>query len=238
MMQKFLMGGLLAAAAAIPGLAQTAPVVSVAPVPSVARIAPMADGVMTRAEVQSLVQTHFAMMDSNHDGVIAGDELKPRGEWRREVADGQRKQVMVIREGAPGTTQPDGVHVMRDGGPGEHGDPAAMFDRLDTNHDGVINRDEFAKGRQLRIERRMVMDGVPGARGEPMRFKMHRMGGGMMGGRLIKMADLNKDGRITLQEATSSALQHFDAADTNHDGRMSIDEMRAAHQGMGLHKAG
>ena len=242
-MHKFLIGGLVAAAA-IPAIAQVAPVAPVAPMAPaapMARTSPMADGVMTRAEVQAMVQAHFARMDSNHDGFIAGDELKPRGEWKREGGDGQRKQIMIRREGGPEMAGPDGVHtmIMRDGGPGEHGDPAKMFDRLDTNHDGVISRDEFAKGHEMRIEKRVVMNGPEGAPGAPMRFKMRHMGGGgMMGGRMIKMADLNKDGRISLQEATASALQHFDSADANHDGRLSIDEMRAAHQAMGLHKAG
>lgn len=237
MMRKFLIGGLLAAAS-IPVLAQTAPVAPVAPAAPVARIAPMADKVMTRAEVQAMVQSHFARMDSNHDGYIAGDELKPRGEWKREnfkVRHPEGGQVARV-DGPNGKD----VMIIRDGGPG-HGDPAAAFDRLDTNKDGVINREEFAKGREMRVEKRVMMDG-PARAGAPMRFRMHRMGGmgRMLGGKMIKMADTNKDGRISLQEATATALQHFDSADTNRDGRLTPDEMRGQHQRMraGMHKAG
>ena len=46
-------------------------------------------------------------------------------------------------------------------------DPAAAFDRLDANRDGSISRDEFAKGREVRIEKRVITQG--GAPGGPVR---------------------------------------------------------------------
>jgi hypothetical protein len=52
------------------------------------------------------------------------------------------------------------------------------------------------------------------------------------------MADGNKDGQVTLQEAQAAALKHFDMADANHDGQITPDEhrqmrerMRAEHRG-------
>lgn len=241
MIHKVLIGGLFAAAA-IPVIAQTTPVAQVAPVAKPAPVAPlrpMADHVMTRAEVQAMVVKHFERMDSNHDGAIAGDEIKPRGEWKRE-------NVMIRRDGGNQVARGDVRNarefmIRRDGGPREHHDPAAMFERLDSNKDGVINRDEFTKGHEVRVEKRVMLDG-PARAGEPMRFRMHRKGavGGMMGGRMIEMADTNKDGRITLQEATATALQHFDRVDTNRDGRLTPDEMRAGHREMRakMHRAG
>ncbi|MEO5578746.1 MAG: calcium-binding protein, partial [Sphingomicrobium sp.] len=95
---------------------------------------------------------------------------------------------------------------------------------------GMISRDEFAKGRELRIEKRVVMNGSG----------MHGMGmGKMMGGGMLKTADVNKDGRVSLQEATATALQHFDRTDVNRDGKLTPDEMRAARQMMmQIHTAG
>ena len=167
-------------------------------------------------------QQHFAMMDANHDGFITADEMQAMGGGHQM-----------------------GKHMGHDGGEmamndGPMGNPGAMFDRLDTNHDGSISRDEFAKGHEMRIERKMVMKGTPGAPGMDSEhggmMKMHhiggKMGGGMMGGGMMKMADLNKDGRVSLQEATTSALQHFDMADTNRDGRITPDERRSMHQKM------
>lgn len=202
---------LIAAAALMSGtavIAQTAPVApppaAPAPVPH-----PMADRVMTRAEVMAMVRDHFARLDANKDGSITTAEV---AEHRTEWAE-HRKEM----GGAPG--------ALRHGG-----DPNAAFDRLDTNKDGAISRDEFAKGRQERIERRVEIhekrkEGAEDGK-EARGMRLHRMGG--FGGRMIVMADTNKDGRITLAEAETMALQHFDQMDTNRDGQVTPEERRAA----------
>ena len=56
-------------------------------------------------------------------------------------------------------------------------------------------------------------------------MRIHRMGG--FGGRMIVMADTNSDGQITLAEAETLALQHFDQMDTNKDGQVTPEERRA-----------
>jgi len=55
---------------------------------------------------------------------------------------------------------------------------------------------------------------------------------------MFEMADANKDGRVTLQEAQAAALRHFDMADANRDGQITQDErqqlrqlMRGQHRG-------
>jgi Ca2+-binding EF-hand superfamily protein len=63
-------------------------------------------------------------------------------------------------------------------------------------------------------------------------MRMHRMGAAMMGGHMFDMADANKDGRVTLQEATDTAVHHFDMADANRDGRITPDERRTMHRQM------
>lgn len=87
------------------------------------------------------------------------------------------------------------------------------FDRLDSNKDGVISRSEFDSAHQSMAGHRSGM-------------KMH----GGFAGRMFTMADGNKDGRVTIQEATAAATAHFDAADSNHDGTLSAEEMQAAHR--------
>ena len=82
------------------------------------------------------------------------------------------------------------------------------------------------------VERRMVMKDGQHAPGAPHRgMRMHRFGG-MMGGHMFDMADANKDGRVTLQEATDAAARHFDMADANRDGRITPDERRQMHRQM------
>jgi Ca2+-binding EF-hand superfamily protein len=105
-----------------------------------------------------------------------------------------------------------------------------MFDRLDSNHDGSISRDEFTSAKPMVKEKRVIVmnggdRGAMGARMHPMAMRM--------GGHMFEKADANNDGRVSLQEATNAAAAHFDSADANHDGTLSPEEMRAAHQAMG-----
>ena len=94
------------------------------------------------------------------------------------------------------------------------GDRSKAFDRIDSNHDGVISRDEFASAPRPHGMMMMRMAG------------MHRG----LGGQMFDMADLNKDGRVSLAEAQQAALQHFDRADLNHDGVLTPEERQQAHQ--------
>ena len=181
------------------------------------RAAPM-DRVQTRDEVVAKVRERFARLDSNRDGYLT----------KAEADAGRALFKDRIRE-KRGARRADRV---------QQRDPAVAFDRLDANKDGAISRDEFGRAREQRGERRMVMkDGKPGAapgRGEPLggNVYMHRMGGGMIGGQMFAMADANKDGRVSLQEATDSAVRHFDMADANRDGQVTPDERRQMHRQM------
>ena len=212
---------LIAAAALMAGtaaLAQTAPVAPPAPAAPMAH--PMADKTMTRAEVVAMVRDHFGRLDADKNGSITTDEVaKGAGQW----GDHAR---MMHSPGGEG-----GDHVMRY----EHRDPKEAFDRLDSNKDGSISRDEFTKGQQERFEKRIeiheqhkeaLKDAKPG---EKQALRMHHMGG-MGGSRMIVMADSDHDGKITLPEAEAMALQHFDQMDTNHDGQVTPEERRAGRQ--------
>ena len=54
----------------------------------------------------------------------------------------------------------------------------------------------------------------------------------MMGGAMLRMADANRDGRVSLAEATTGALQHFDMMDSNRDGRITPEERAAGRAHM------
>ena len=49
---------------------------------------------------------------------------------------------------------------------------------------------------------------------------------------MFELADGNRDGRVTLQEATNAALRHFDTADLNRDGQLTPQERMQMHQRM------
>lgn len=213
-MSKYLLGGAAAAVIAMsPAIAQT---VQPAPAPNVLiQRAPMAAKAHTRAEVGRHVQTMFARLDTNRDGYVTKAES--------EAARGDRAGRMMKRMHARG-----GEAV--GGGPNR----GAMFDRLDTNRDGNISRSEF-EAAPTRQERRVVIrtdrDGA-GAPGAMRGMRGMRMGMGGLRGHMFDMADANRDGRVTLQEATAAAYRHFDMADVNRDGQITREERIQMHQRM------
>ncbi len=161
----------------------------------------------TRDAAITKVREHFAKLDANRDGFVTDDEMKAQraeraSKWREKRAERRQKR-----------------------------DPAAAFDRLDVNKDGMISRDEFAKAREMRVERRVVIrgDATHADGGGKREMRMHRMGGhGMM----MKRADANNDGKVSLAEAQAAALAHFDRVDLNRDGTITPEERRQAHEKM------
>ena len=146
------------------------------------------------------------------DGFVTREEAKTA----HKMMGGEMREHRFVQSGTPSTP---------------HLDRNAMFDRMDTNHDGMISRQEFA-----------LNGHVPGTPEGPTRLIIardeHAPGGLLyhrqmgMHGRMFEMADANRDGRLSLQEMTDAALRHFDMADANHDGRITPDERMQMHQRM------
>lgn len=220
-MSKYLFGGAAAVAmiAISPAIAQA---VQPAPAPQVLiQRAPIAK-VHSRAEVGNHVRTMFERVDANRDGFVT----KAEGEAAR--AHRAERMIKHMRRGEAGSPE---QHAANRG---------AMFDRIDSNRDGSISRAEF-EAAPKRHERRIVIrtdgakaDGAKaGAHGAPMMRRM-RMGMGMGGlrGHMFDMADANKDGKVSLQEATAAAYRHFDMADSNRDGQITREERMQMHERM------
>lgn len=203
---------LLLSAAAIGSLALVAPALAQT-APNSQVMIEMHHGPMTRAGVVEMVQSHFAKLDTNHDGFLTKAEMgSAHDRMRSEVRTRIEKRM--------------GEHA------GEMPDRGAMFDRLDANHDGSISRQEFTSARPMMEKRVVVMnDGKGMAEHGKMGVRMHAMGM-RFGGHMFEKADANNDGKVSIQEATNAAAAHFDSADANHDGTLSPEEMRAAHQAM------
>ncbi len=207
-MKKPYLGGAAAAATLATNavVAQPAPAPAPTPAPQV-RVIEMHRGhekTVTRDEVVAHIRDMFAKLDTNKDGFVTREEADAAHERMAGQMHERFAKRMAERDA--------------DGG--------AAFDRLDTNKDGSISRQEFDAGRQLRMERRVV---IMQEGGRPGMVRMHA-GMGFGHGRLFEMSDANKDGRVSLQEATAVALQHFDSADLNHDGKLRPEERRQAHQ--------
>ncbi|HEX8645013.1 MAG TPA: EF-hand domain-containing protein [Allosphingosinicella sp.] len=156
---------------------------------------------LERAQVESRVAAMFARVDADRDGFVTQQE-----------AQGARTAMRAQRQERRGERR------------------EAAFARLDADRNGVISREEFtaprartvggeAPGRAARMERR----GGRGMRG-PMRG---RMGGGFGSGQAFTRMDADRDGRISLAEATRFRLERFDRVDANDDGRISREEIQA-----------
>jgi Ca2+-binding EF-hand superfamily protein len=199
---------LAAAAAAVPTLAQPpAP-----PAPGAGFQRGHVARPMTRADVQARVQRMFARLDANRDGYVTRDEIAAAHTRRA----GPR--------GALGMRAERGVQA----DPARRGE--RLFARLDGNHDGVITRPEFDAAMAARQQRLAARGPVGEGPGASARFGRAGMAG--FRGQAFERMDLNRDGRVSIDEATRFALQAFDRADANRDGVVTPEERRAARSAM------
>ena len=177
-----------------------------------------------RADVPARVARLFKKLDLNHDGFVTKDEIATsQSQFDARTAKDAPKRV------------------------------ARMFERLDTNHDGQITAAEIeaaraarlaAKGKQAKSSRHPSSalfvhadankDGIV-TRAEfdaaTSSGKVKLRHAGMRGSAIVRMfdlADTNKDGRLSIDEAQQAALHEFDAADLNHDGVLTPGERRMA----------
>jgi Ca2+-binding EF-hand superfamily protein len=215
---------MVAAAAFVPAIAQTS-----APAPEAAAHHVRMMQPITRAAFLQKTQKHFARLDANHDGFVTQDEVETAAQtMRARMSQGMTQHAAKMFDRLD--TNHDGVITQAEfitamanrpqaSGSSRH---APNWDRLaarfDSNHDGQISRAEFDTARAQ--HQQQMADG-----GE----HMHRAG---FAAQMFAKADLNHDGRVSLQEANEAAQQWFDSADANHDGTLSPDEMRAMHKAM------
>jgi hypothetical protein len=158
----------------------------------------------TRAEVQARVTEHFKKLDANGDGYVTKDEA--------DAARAKMREAFAEKRGER---------------------RAGHFAMLDKDKNGSLSKDEY----MAPPPRAEGKDG-PGGKHDGMhgghRMKHHGgMGMGMgMGGKMLERADANKDGKVSLAEAQTSALAMFDKVDANRDGTISPEEHKAARDAM------
>jgi Ca2+-binding EF-hand superfamily protein len=220
----------IAVAGFAPALAQTA-AVPAAPVPAAPGRHMHNMKPVTRAAFLQRVQKQFARLDSNRDGFLTQDEAQAAAQAMRsrmEQGMAQRSSRLFDRldtnnDGEITQAEFNAATANRPQQAANASHRTPSWDRLaarfDTNHDGQITRVEFDAARAAHGQRTADT-------GKP---RLHRAG---FAAQMFATADLNHDGRVSLQEATQAASQRFDAADTNHDGVLTPDEMRAIHQFM------
>jgi len=85
--------------------------------------------------------------------------------------------------------------------------PPQLFDRIDTNHDGSIDEEEW----------KAMQSQFAGGRGQ-------MVAGPRFGESLIKLLDANSDGQVSREEF-AKILTLFDALDKDHNSQLSQEEL-------------
>jgi len=130
-MRKFLLAAALAGTAmSATAFAQTTPDTPRAPGRGLARSDSDGDGRVSKAEYLARADERFARMDKNGDGQLTPDEMAPRREAPAPAA------------GTDASPAPAGGGMM-----------SRMFERLDTNHDGKVSREEYRAQAAERFDR-------------------------------------------------------------------------------------
>ena len=101
------------------------------------------------------------------------------------------------------------------------------FEQLDTDRNGSISRAEFDLAHAQHANRAAAHGDLRADR-SPRRRGM--AGRRIPGGRLFEIGDSDRDGRVSLQEATNAALHRFDMTDANRDGQVTREERRQMRQ--------
>jgi Ca2+-binding EF-hand superfamily protein len=145
------------------------------------------DGKITREEAQAAGKRLFAKLDQNGDAQITQAESDAGARAIRNEELGARF---------------DELDADRDGRltSAEAQVPPQVFQRLDTNKDKSLSKEEFLARPDFRAEHRDFE---------------------------FKRADANHDGKVTREEADKAATTRFDAVDADHDGVITRKEFDA-----------
>jgi Ca2+-binding EF-hand superfamily protein len=97
---------------------------------------------------------------------------------------------------------------------------AAQFDRLDVNHQGYVDHDEFVAAAKRSLER------ASEARKAQVQRSLDRRE------TLFKTLDQHGDAKLTKDEYLAGTRQHFTEIDVKKSGTLTADDLRAAHRGL------
>jgi Ca2+-binding EF-hand superfamily protein len=184
------------------------------------------DGYLTRDELPPRLARAFNQFDRNGDGKLDRQEVDKMLQVLRQRLGlsnglpaagkgGGSPQQMVARMLQRMDTNKDGKISREEA----RGPLAKNFDLIDTNKDGYLDREEL-----LRAARRFLANnnGLGPAKGEN---KAQPKSGPAVD---FDALDLNADGRLTRSELKGTPYeQDFDAIDTNRDGKIDRKEFQA-----------
>lgn len=182
------------------------------------------DGKVTREEARQASAARFDALDGNKDGVVVPEEFQAMRDKRHEE--------MIEKHFAAEDTNKDG-RLSRD----ETRMRPQRFERVDTNQDGYLTKAELVAARPDSGRGRPGWKSGAPHQGERdgdaamAQGRARRRGDGFGW-----LGDLNRDGKLSRDEALKAADSMFERADVDRNGSISAEELGAAHPGGRLGK--
>ncbi|MBR9864477.1 MAG: calcium sensor EFh [Rhodobacteraceae bacterium] len=157
------------------------------------------DGFVDKAELIAARDARFDAMDADKDGAVTKEEAEAHRKAMREE--------MKAQHAKDGKEKKEAGKERKERGE-KRADRGQMFDKMDTDNNGSLSKEEFEAAQKHHGKR----DGRKAHRGDRMMAKM----------------DANKDGKITRDElGTDMADRMIKHLDTDGDGKISKAEAEA-----------
>jgi len=167
-------------------------------------------GYITQDDVVAEAQARFAKLDKNGDGKLTPDELTAPG------AHARARFASVDASTSNPQWQQKRAEMKQ-----------KYFDRIDTNHDGVITQDEYIAAATARFNKADTSGSgeitAQQIASSPRMVKREQR----FAAREVKHMDTNGDGVVSQDEYIAAAKARFAKLDKNGDGFIDADEVPA-----------
>lgn len=154
---------------------------------------------LSRGAVAGLMQSMFTAADTNRDGYVTAAEATAAKAAADSSRD-QRRRNYALRH-----------------------DANYLFAASDSNRDGSLSRGEYDAMYATIVRAHAAHASAPRTTASAPRMGLR------MDGKRFARADVNKDGRLSLQEAVAVGYFYFDRMDSNRDSLVTPAE-RAAYR--------
>jgi len=183
------------------------------------------------ARIDHRAESIIARLDTAGNGYVTRDEYlaAAQGRFARIDVDADGKLTADELAGSHRHAKPDGAH-------GDHSQ--SRFEKLDSNHDGVVTREEFMAAASEKFAK-LDAAGDGKVTAEDIETSPKTQERALhVAERFISRMDANADGTVTREEFLAAAKARFAKMDRNGDGYLDADEAQAGRWSGHGHAAG